>query len=84
MHSSTAPSGITYRHNGDFSGDVIIPNDVITPNDVIITSDTETDDLCIVIPAQDILFLAGEIIRQRKTRALEQADTNQILGVENS
>lgn len=76
MHSSEAPSGLTYHHNSDFSGNVFVDGDEVSEFGM------ETEDGGIGIPAQDILFLAAQIIRMKKIQALEQASDDQVLGVE--
>jgi hypothetical protein len=58
MHSFDAPSGATYFHNGDFSGDV----------ELILNQDTTLG-----IPFEDIRALYLEYLKRSKISALEQA-----------
>lgn len=58
MHSFEAPSGATYYHNDDFSGDVEI---------------TLNQDTVLGIPFEDIRALYLESLRRSKISALEQA-----------
>jgi len=66
MHTYRSDSGITYRYNGDFSGDIgIIPDE----------SDLHTR---VAIPLSDIRELYLEYIRNANIRRLEQATPDEI------
>jgi hypothetical protein len=68
MHSFKAPSGITYHHNGDFSGSVEIPFEEIS--EFALYNDAEG----IEIPFGDIRTIYLESLRQKLIAELEQAD----------
>lgn len=70
MHSFTAPSGRTYLHNGDFSGDVT----VALPLDVV-----RGDSLIASIPMADLVALVAEKIRRERISELENMTASAIL-----
>lgn len=72
MHSFEAPSYITYHHNGDFSGSV-----VVTPPDTL-SFGLITEGGGIEIPFEDIRALYLESLRRRKITQLEQADFDEL------
>jgi hypothetical protein len=63
MHSFEAPSGTTYHHNGDFSGNIVMDGEDRLGGDI-------------EIPFEDIRALYLESLRRSKISALEQASAD--------
>jgi hypothetical protein len=79
MHSFDAPSGRTYHHNGDFSGDVrlITTVEVLTDDrQSFVQKETEID-----IPFADLAALVAEYVRRERASALDSMGTGEILGI---
>jgi hypothetical protein len=71
MHSFNAPSGVTYHHNGDFSGSVILTEEEIMQFGLDGGGSGVGNG--VYIPFEDIRALYLEYLRRSKISALEQA-----------
>lgn len=68
MRSTQGPSGATYIHHGDYSGDVKIH-----------TADLATAGDYSLIPFDDMLHLVAEFLRTKEISRWEQYSAEQIL-----
>lgn len=77
MHSTTAPSGLTYHHNGSFSGavQVAVPMGRRAGEDHGVGSiDNNERDVEVFIPFADMKHLVLAYLRSEAIGFLEQAD----------
>lgn len=66
MHA-TQGSRVSFHHNSDYSGDVLV-----------IHEQTKVE---MIIPFTDIRHLVGEYLRSRKISLLEEMSTTKLLGL---
>jgi len=71
MHSFEAPSGTTYSHNGDFSGDVQFTT---------LNADLRGTVSTVVVPFDDFKALVAEYVRRKKIESVERMTDDQALG----
>lgn len=77
MHT-TGVKGITFIHNGDFSGYVII---VLPKGSVQKLTGPDSSKVHVQVPFEAIKGLVAEFVRQEKERALEDAEDDELLGI---
>lgn len=71
MHSYEGPSGRTYHHESHGSFD-----DVVWFEETV-----HGQEVTIRIPIRDVLRLAADFVRDRRTQALEEASDEELLGL---
>lgn len=85
MHSTEAPSGQTYHHNGDFSG--VVMADIPVRHQTRYPEKDHTRASCVIeneftthpyveveIPFEDVKYLVLAYLRSKAVSFLEQAD----------
>lgn len=80
MHAFDSPTtqGVTYFHNGDFSGNVKI----LVPTDMADVEPVEnTDFIEIEVPFEDLKALVARYVRRRKIADFEREEDDVILGI---
>jgi hypothetical protein len=68
MHNFDAPSGTTFHHNGDFSGDVTFIAKILE------TEDYDSDTGVISVSFDDLKALVAKHVRDAKIYAIEIGD----------
>jgi hypothetical protein len=79
MHSTDGKE-VTFHHNGDYSGDVLI---VVQAHKVAHYESTShtSEHYEIEIPFNDLKMLVAEYVRGEKVDRLEQAEDDEVFGL---
>jgi hypothetical protein len=77
-HTTTTDAGITFHHNGDYSGDVSLRLSEDQVEQGQFKNETYYE---IEIPFDAMKELVANYVRSEKISKLEQAEDNEILGV---
>lgn len=81
-HSFTGPSGRSYTHNGDFSGDIRFDHEIEVPCYNSGSLYIHRTVVGVRIASEDVKALAAQYVRNTQIAKLEQATDDEILGWE--